>query len=108
MDTPNGVIVVTGTPAAGKSTAIRALLEEWPGLGHFGIRQFLGGEIARGTEIGLRALDLSSRLRWLSDEFVGEIFSGWLDDHLSATGWVVESFSRDARHTRMLPRVLSA
>jgi adenylate kinase len=107
MDTPNGVIVVTGTPAAGKTTAIRALLEEWPGLGHFGIRRFLGGEIARRTAIGLRALDLSSRLRWLPDEFVDEVFSGWLDGHLSATGWIVESFPRNGSQARMLQRIVA-
>jgi adenylate kinase len=107
VDTPNGVIVVTGTPAAGKSTAIRALLERWPDLAHFGIRRFLGGEIARGTETGLRALDLSSRLRWLPDEFIAEIFSGWLDVHLSATGWVVESFPRNGDQARMLQRIVA-
>ncbi len=107
MDAPNGVIVVTGTPAAGKSTAIRALREEWPGLAHFGIRRFLGAEIARGTDVGMRALDFSSRLRWLPDEFVDEIFSGWLDDHLSAPGWIVESFPRNASQARMLQRIVA-
>ncbi|WP_250404510.1 adenylate kinase family protein [Streptomyces cellostaticus] len=102
------VIALVGPPAAGKSTAMRAVFAARPGLVHFAVRVFFGRQAAAGTLLGLRAKEYAAQARWLPDEFVGEGLTAFLEAELpDAEGVVLEGFPRNADQARVLDRVLA-
>ncbi|MCX4521913.1 MULTISPECIES: adenylate kinase family protein [Streptomyces] len=107
-ESPIPVVALVGPPAAGKSTAMRAIFAAQPGLAHFAVRVFFGRQAAAGTPLGLQAKEYAAHARWLPDEFVGQGLTAFLEEELpAASGVVLEGFPRNADQAQVLDRVLT-
>jgi len=102
------VVVLNGPPGAGKSTALRTVLERQPGIAHFNERLYFADQRQRGTRLGAQAGDLARRFRWVPDWLMAETISGWLADELDgASGLLVEGFPRNSVQCELLDHVLA-
>ncbi|GIG88036.1 adenylate kinase family protein [Plantactinospora endophytica] len=101
------VMILTGPPGAGKSTAMRAFRRRFPGLIHFGVRVFFERQIEQGTPLGLRAKKFHDTKVWHPDELIFDGIASWLDEGLpAATRVVLEGFPRNRSQARALDGVL--
>lgn len=101
------VMVVAGPPGAGKSTAMRTLRQELPGLLHFGVRVFFERQMELGSSLGQRAKVFNESKIWHPDELIFEGIAHWLEEGLStATLIVLEGFPRNRSQALALDSVL--
>jgi adenylate kinase len=98
-------IVLFGPPGAGKGTQSQNLINKY-GLVHLSTGDLLRTEIARGTELGVKAKDIMDRGILVSDDIVIGMIENKLDANPSANGFIFDGFPRTKAQAEALDDLL--
>lgn len=98
-------IVLFGPPGAGKGTQSQNLISKY-GLVHLSTGDLLRTEIARGTELGVKAKDIMDRGILVSDDIVIGMIENKLDANPSANGFIFDGFPRTKAQAEALDDLL--
>lgn len=86
-------LVLFGPPGAGKGTQSQKLIDKY-GLIHLSTGDLLRSEIARGTDLGLKAKAIMDRGELVSDEIVIGMIESKLDASPNVKGFIFDGFPR--------------
>lgn len=86
-------IVLFGPPGAGKGTQSEKLIDKY-GLVHLSTGDILRSEIARGTDLGLKAKAVMDRGDLVSDDIVIGMIESKLDANPNVKGFIFDGFPR--------------
>ena len=89
-------IVITGAPGSGKGTQSDILVEKY-GLKHISTGDLLRGEIAKGSELGMKAKTLIDAGNLVPDEIINGMLESVIKANLDAKGRP----SKQSRHTSL-------
>ncbi|MCB0396784.1 MAG: adenylate kinase [Flavobacteriales bacterium] len=98
-------IVLFGPPGAGKGTQAEKLISRY-GLIHLSTGDLLRGEIAAGTELGLKAKQLMDAGQLVPDEVVIGMIRSKLTANPSAKGFIFDGFPRTIAQAQALDALL--
>ena len=98
-------IVLFGAPGCGKGTQAQLLRERF-GLNHISTGEVIRGEIARGSELGLRMKSYIDRGELAPDSLVIDIIVDYLDAHRDAAGNIFDGFPRTTAQAQVFDRLL--
>lgn len=98
-------IVLFGPPGAGKGTQSQNLINKY-GLVHLSTGDLLRTEIARGTELGIKAREIMDRGILVSDDIVIGMIENKLDANPSASGFIFDGFPRTKAQAEALDDLL--
>ena len=98
-------IVLFGPPGAGKGTQSQNLISKY-GLVHLSTGDLLRTEIARGTELGVKAREIMDRGILVSDDIVIGMIENKLDANASANGFIFDGFPRTKAQAEALDDLL--
>lgn len=98
-------IVLFGPPGAGKGTQSQNLINKY-GLVHLSTGDLLRTEIARGTELGVKAREIMDRGILVSDDIVIGMIENKLDANPSANGFIFDGFPRTKAQAEALDDLL--
>lgn len=98
-------LVLFGPPGAGKGTQSNLLIDKY-NLIHLSTGDILRGEIAEGTDLGLRAKTLMDQGNLVPDEVVIGMISSKLDNNPHADGFIFDGFPRTTNQATALDNLL--
>jgi len=98
-------LVLFGPPGAGKGTQSENLIDKY-GLVHLSTGDILRTEIARGTDLGIKAKTVMDRGELVSDDIVIAMIEGKLDANPNAKGFIFDGFPRTAHQAEALDDLL--
>jgi adenylate kinase len=98
-------IVLFGPPGSGKGTQSAKLVEKY-GLIQLSTGDLLRGEIAEGTELGLKAKSLMDAGQLVPDEVVIGMIRSKLDANPQAKGFIFDGFPRTVAQAEALDKLL--
>jgi adenylate kinase len=98
-------IVLFGPPGAGKGTQSQNLINKY-GLVHLSTGDLLRTEIARGTELGVKAREIMDQGILVSDDIVIGMIENKLDANPSANGFIFDGFPRTKAQAEALDDLL--
>jgi len=98
-------IVLFGPPGAGKGTQSQLLIDQYH-LIHLSTGDILRGEIAQGTELGLKAKSIMDRGDLVPDEVVIGMIRSILEKNLNAKGFIFDGFPRTTAQAESLDEML--
>lgn len=100
-------IVITGAPGSGKGTQSDILVEKY-GLKHISTGDLLRGEIAKGTELGMKAKTLIDAGNLVPDEIINGMLESVIKNNLDAKGFIFDGYPRTVDQAKNLDTLLSA
>lgn len=98
-------IVLFGAPGAGKGTQADLLMKEF-GLMHLSTGDMLRDEIAKETELGMRAKSIEKG-NFAPDDVVIELLTAKVHDNKNGKGFVFDGFPRTASQAEILDKLLA-
>jgi len=99
-------IVLFGAPGAGKGTQSGKILKKY-NLLHLATGDLLRGEIAAGTELGLKAKAIMERGELVPDDVVIGMISSKIHKHKNKTkGFIFDGFPRTTEQAEALDKLL--
>ena len=98
-------LVLFGPPGAGKGTQSNLLIEKY-NLVHLSTGDLLRGEIAAGSELGMKAKTLMDKGDLVPDEVVIGMISSKLDNNPTANGLIFDGFPRTVAQATALDNLL--
>lgn len=99
--------ILFGPPGAGKGTQAKAIAQKY-NLKHISTGELLRGEIARGTELGLKAKQLIDKGSLVPDEVVEGMIESAFNTTTGVEGFLLDGFPRTIAQAQALDRILSA
>lgn len=99
-------IVLFGAPGCGKGTQAKRLCEIY-GLNHISTGEVIRGEIARGSNLGLKMKSYIDRGELAPDELVIDIMVDYLDSHADCAGNIFDGFPRTTAQAEVFDRLLA-
>jgi adenylate kinase len=100
-------IVLLGPPGAGKGTQARRLAERY-GLATIATGDIFRDEIARQTELGLRAKEYVDRGEYVPDDITTRMVLARLDKPDAREGFILDGFPRTVPQAQALESALAA
>ena len=100
-------IVITGAPGSGKGTQSDILVEKY-GLKHISTGDLLRREIAKGTELGMKAKTLIDAGNLVPDEIINGMLESVIKNNLDAKGFIFDGYPRTVDQAKNLDTLLSA
>jgi adenylate kinase len=98
-------LVLFGPPGAGKGTQSENLIDKY-GLVHLSTGDILRTEIARGTDLGIKAKAVMDRGELVSDDIVIAMIETKLDANPNAKGFIFDGFPRTEKQAEALDDLL--
>ena len=99
-------IVLFGPPGAGKGTQAQYLIENFK-LIHLSTGDLLRDQIARGTELGVKAKDLISKGELVPDNVVIGMIQSKLEENSDSRGFIFDGFPRTTEQAGALDKLLA-
>ncbi|MBJ59954.1 MAG: adenylate kinase [Flavobacteriales bacterium] len=99
-------IVMFGPPGAGKGTQSQLLIDQF-NLIHLSTGNILRGEIAQGTELGIKAKSIMDRGDLVPDEVVIGMIRSILEKNPNAKGFIFDGFPRTTVQAESLDQMLN-
>lgn len=99
-------IVIFGPPGAGKGTQSQLLIDQF-NLIHLSTGNILRGEIAQGTELGIKAKSIMDRGDLVPDEVVIGMIRSILEKNPNAKGFIFDGFPRTTVQAESLDQMLN-
>tara|TARA_Y100000813_G_scaffold24241_1_gene15597 strand:+ start:6825 stop:7400 length:576 start_codon:yes stop_codon:yes gene_type:complete len=99
-------IVIFGPPGAGKGTQSQLLIDQF-NLIHLSTGDILRGEIAQGTELGIKAKSIMDRGDLVPDEVVIGMIRSILEKNPNAKGFIFDGFPRTTAQAESLDQMLN-
>ena len=99
-------IVLFGPPGAGKGTQSQLLIDQY-NLIHLSTGDILRGEIAQGSELGLKAKSIMDRGDLVPDEVVIGMIRSILEKKPNAKGFIFDGFPRTTVQAESLDQMLN-
>lgn len=99
-------LVLFGPPGAGKGTQSAKLIERY-GLIHISTGDILRSEIAKGTDLGLKAKTLMDQGLLVPDEVVIGMIASRLKSEPNAKGFIFDGFPRTVAQALALDELLT-
>jgi len=100
-----GPIILLGPPAAGKGTQAK-LISETFGIPQISTGDILRGNVARKTELGMKAKAIMERGDLVPDELVCDMVASRLQEADCARGFILDGFPRTVRQAEWLDKQL--
>jgi len=98
-------IVLFGPPGAGKGTQSEKLIARFKFV-HLSTGDLLRAEIAKGSELGLKAKQLMDRGDLVPDEVVIGMIANKLQENQNAAGFIFDGFPRTSAQAEALDHLL--
>lgn len=98
-------LVLFGPPGAGKGTQSQNLIDKY-GLVHLSTGDILRSEIARGTDLGVKAKEVMDKGELVSDDIVIAMIESKLDTNPNAKGFIFDGFPRTTAQAEALDDLL--
>lgn len=98
--------ILFGPPGAGKGTQAGAIAARY-NLMHVSTGELLRGEIAKKTELGLRAKSLMDAGNFVPDEVVEGMIANLFNNSKGVDGFLLDGFPRNVSQAEDLDRMLS-
>jgi len=98
-------IVLFGPPGAGKGTQSEKLLKKY-NLTHLSTGDILRGEIAAGTELGVKAKSLMDQGMLVPDEVVIGMIANKIEENKAGNGFIFDGFPRTKAQAESLDELL--
>lgn len=99
-------IVIFGPPGAGKGTQSQLIIDQF-NLIHLSTGDILRGEIAQGTELGIKAKSIMDRGDLVPDEVVIGMIRSILEKNPNAKGFIFDGFPRTTAQAESLDQMLN-
>ena len=99
-------IVLFGPPGAGKGTQSQLLIDQYH-LIHLSTGDILRGEIAQGTQLGMKAKSIMDRGDLVPDEVVIGMIRSILEKNPNAKGFIFDGFPRTTVQAESLDQMLN-
>lgn len=106
LDTDMKYYILFGPPGAGKGTQASAMVEKY-NLCHISTGELLRGEIAKGTELGLKAKALIDAGELVPDEVVEGMIENKFNSVKGVSGFLLDGFPRTIAQAKSLDGMLS-
>jgi adenylate kinase len=101
-----GPIILLGPPAAGKGTQAKLIAETF-GIPQISTGDILRANVARQTELGMKAKAIMGRGELVPDELVCDMVALRLEEADCARGFILDGFPRTVRQAEWLDRQLA-
>ncbi|MCH5335108.1 MAG: adenylate kinase [Alistipes sp.] len=99
-------IVLFGAPGCGKGTQAQRISEKY-GLNHISTGEVIRGEIARGSQLGLKMKSFIESGRLAPDSLVIDIIVDYLDAHRDVNGNIFDGFPRTTAQAEAFDSILA-
>lgn len=99
-------VILVGPPGAGKGTQAKQVAALY-GVPHLSTGDMFRGNIARGTELGLRAKEFMNRGELVPDEIVVAMIEQRIAEPDCAKGFILDGFPRTVAQAEALDQMLS-
>lgn len=106
LDTDMKYFILFGPPGAGKGTQASAMVEKY-NLCHISTGELLRGEIAKGTELGLKAKALIDAGELVPDEVVEGMIENKFKTVTGVSGFLLDGFPRTIAQAEALDKMLA-
>jgi adenylate kinase len=106
LDTTMKYFILFGPPGAGKGTQASAMVEKY-NLCHISTGELLRGEIAKGTELGLKAKALIDAGELVPDEVVEGMIANKFKTVKGVSGFLLDGFPRTIAQAEALDKMLA-
>ena len=106
LDNDMKYYILFGPPGAGKGTQAASMAERF-NLCHISTGDLLRGEMAKGTELGLKAKALIEAGELVPDEIVEGMIENKFDTVKGVSGFLLDGFPRTIAQAEALDRMLS-
>jgi adenylate kinase len=98
--------ILFGPPGAGKGTQAKKMVEKFH-LKHISTGDLLRNEIAKKTELGLKAKSLIEAGDFVPDEVVVGMIKDVFADNKDIKGFILDGFPRTIAQAKMLDKILT-
>src|SRR5579871_6822050 len=101
-----GPIILLGPPAAGKGTQAKLIAETF-GIPQISTGDILRANVARKSELGIKAKAIMERGELVPDELVCDMVASRLEEADCARGFILDGFPRTVRQAEWLDKQLA-
>jgi adenylate kinase len=96
-----GPVLILGAPGAGKGTQAQLLVDKY-NIPQISTGDLLRGNIARGTELGLKAKEIMSSGHLVDDEIVNQMVLHRLQENDIHRGYILDGYPRTLEQAKFL------
>jgi adenylate kinase len=101
-----GPVLLLGAPGVGKGTQAQLLVTKY-GIPQISTGDLLRGNIARGTELGLKAKEIMSAGLLVDDETVNQMVLHRLQEKDTHRGYILDGYPRTLDQAKFLDRTIT-
>lgn len=101
-----GPVLLLGAPGVGKGTQAQLLVTKY-GIPQISTGDLLRGNIARGTELGLKAKEIMSAGLLVDDEIVNQMVLHRLQEKDTHRGYILDGYPRTLDQAKFLDRTIA-